>query len=162
MGSTRGTLIASVAAALLGTILVVAGLGKLPAMSQSWGTTVAGPSGTVVVRVEQAQGPGTAPAREELAPRRPQAAALPNVEVRAIPTTGATEASAVARTDDAGLATLALPPGSYWVYVPLGAASGAIITPQLPSGLRVSGWNTVEVGADAATEVTIGLTIANP
>ena len=162
MRSPQKLLIGRVAAALLGTILMVAGPGKLPATGQSWGTPVAGPSGTVVVRVEQVQGLGTAPAPEDSAPRRPRAAALPNVEVRAVSMTGAAEASAVARTDDAGLATLSLPPGAYWVYVPLGSASGAIITPQLPGGLRVSGWNTAEVSADATTEVTIGLTVANP
>jgi hypothetical protein len=66
---------------------------------------------------------------------------------------------ATVRTGPDGTASLTLPAGHYWVYVPVAAGEELRVAAQtvLPNGVAVMGWAEVDLAAGATQAITLTL-----
>ena len=139
------------------------------ALSYSGGTislASAATAGTLSVTVQFAFAGGAPP--QAGTPSQASLEPAAGVEVEAAPAgNGQAAPLATTTTDQSGAATLTLPPGSYWVFVPSSAANGpgipsAVIQSRLPDGTVVLGWAPANVVAGGSTTATITIPVAVP
>lgn len=101
-------------------------------------------------------------------PRISSASAGPGIPVSAVVAgNGTADPVATTTTDDGGAFMLALPPGSYWVFVPRAAGDGFVrlsagTLQRMPDGTVVLAWQPVDLSGSADITVTLGISIAAP
>jgi hypothetical protein len=133
--------------------------GSVPAVEQAMGT--------LAVSVQLSAG-GGAPPPPGLAAPGPQAlGGVAGVMVQALGSDAAPVALAEATTDAQGQATLAVPPGQYWVVVPVadqlpGLPGAGALAMELPSGLRVHAAQETTIAGGETVPVVLTIRLMLP
>lgn len=134
-------------------------VGLAPAMEQGMGT--------LAVSVQLSGGGGPPPPPGLPAPGPQALGGVGGVTVQALGRDALQAVSAEATTDAQGQATLVVPPGQYWVVVPVagqlpGLPGAGALAMELPSGMRVHASQEVAVGGNETVPVALTIRLMLP